>query len=159
MMVIRNDILKGIVAGFAATLVLALLNLTKGVLPQLDSVTMLDGVARDLLKGAALPEIAMIGWIVFFAIGAVLCGAIFSLMEPILPGRRYWTKGLAFGFGCGLLTMLSVMPMAGAKYFGLQLSLMAPAFTLLFHLIQGATLGGTYGVLVEHQLQASTAAR
>ena len=45
-------ILTGVIAGLAGTVVLSLLMLTKGWIPQLDPVVMLDGVARAVFTGA-----------------------------------------------------------------------------------------------------------
>jgi hypothetical protein len=69
-------------------------------------------------------------------------------MIPILPGRKYWIKGCAFGVIAGLLTMLMVMPLAGAGYFGMDLTLLDPVVSVIYHIIYGVTLGGVYALLV-----------
>ena len=66
-------------------------------------------------------------------------------LDPQLPGRAYWLKGVIFGVGAWLLMMIAVMPMAGAGLFGANLGMMAPVMTLVLHIIFGAVLGGVYG--------------
>lgn len=44
--------------------------------------------------------------------------------------------------------MMFVMPMAGKGLFGLKISRMAPAATLMFHIIFGLVLGTTYAALL-----------
>jgi len=76
-----------------------------------------------------------------------LWGTLFGIMLPVLPGRRYWVKGIAFGVIAGMLTMLMVMPLAGAGYFGMDLTLLDPVISLVYHLVYGVTLGGVYALL------------
>lgn len=45
--------------------------------------------------------------------------------------------------------MVAVMPMAGAWIFALNLGIMAPIMTLMLHVIFGAVLGWTYGLLLQ----------
>jgi flagellar biosynthesis protein FliR len=65
--------LKGMIAGFIATLVLSALMLMKqqmGVMPQLNPVEMLTKMA-----GGSTPAV---GWTIHFLIGTVLWGTTFS---------------------------------------------------------------------------------
>ncbi len=135
-----RGLLAGVLAGLMATLALSLLMLTKGWLPQLDTVVMLDGVARTAFRGLGLP-VPMAGWLWHFVIGTLWWGPLFAIMVPILPGRQMWQKGLWFGFGAALLIILMVMPLAGAGYFGMDLSPLGPFVTLLLHLVYGIVLG------------------
>lgn len=139
-------VLVGVAAGLAATVVLSLLMLTKGWLPQLDPVLMLDGVAHAAFADLGLP-VPMAGWLWHFVIGALWWGPLFAIMVPILPGRRMWQKGVAFGFGASLLIVLMVMPLAGAGYFGMELSPLQPLATVLLHLVYGAVLGAMFARL------------
>jgi hypothetical protein len=88
------------------------------------------------------------GWLWHLVIGTLLWGTLFGIMLPILPGRSYWVKGAAFGVIAGLLTMLLVMPLAGAGYFGMKLTLLDPIVSLVYHIIYGVTLGGVYSLFV-----------
>ena len=140
-------ILAGMVAGLAATLVLSLLMLTEAWIPQLDTVIMLDGVARAVFSDLQVP-VPLAGWLWHFVIGTLWWGPLFALMLPILPGRRAWQKGMAFGFGASLLILLMVLPVAGAGYFGMDLSALQPIVTVVLHLVYGAVLGALFARLL-----------
>lgn len=133
-------------AGLVATGVLSLLVAAKRWVPQLDSVTALDGLARSVHLALDLPSPGT-GWVLYVFIGVVWWGWLFAVMAPILPGRRFWQKGLAFGVIAALLVWLMVMPLAGAGYFGLHLSPVQPLITLMEHLVYGVVLGAVYGRL------------
>jgi uncharacterized membrane protein YagU involved in acid resistance len=136
-----NNIVKGFVAGFAATVVLSGLMLLKsamGLMPQLDVIAMLS---RMMGTGPTL------GWLAHFMIGTIAWGGLFAVIEPRLPGGSLWVKGIVFGIGAWLVMMIAVMPMAGAGFFGMNLGMAAPVMTLMLHVIFGVVLGGAYGLL------------
>lgn len=144
-----NNIGKGMIAGFAATAVLSMLMLIKsamGLMPKLDIISMLSG-----MMGSSLA----MGWIAHIMIGTVIWGGLFALLEAKISGRSLWLRGVIFGVGAWLLMMLSIMPMAGAGVFGVNLGMVAPVMTLMLHVIYGAVLGGVYAALQsrEHGLQ------
>lgn len=143
-----QNIFRGIACGFFATVVLTLLLLTKGYIPQLDTITTLDNIFRNIavvMLGEQAPLALPGGWVWHFVIGTLWWGALYAIMEPILPGKRGWTKGLSFGFGAALFILLMVMPLAGAGFFGMHLSALQPMVTVGEHLIYGAVLGSIYG--------------
>ena len=140
-----------LVAGAVATGVLWLLKLSRGVIPQLETIRFLDRVADATAKVTGLPGSLSHGWLWHLGIGILLWGILFGIMLPVLPGRSYWVKGCAFGGIAGLLTMLLVMPLAGAGYFGMDLTLLDPAVSLVYHIIYGATLGVVYSLLAGRQ--------
>lgn len=128
------------IAGFVATVVLSLLMLMKsamGLMPELDVVSMLSG-----MMGSGLA----IGWIAHFMIG-VIFGGLFVLLLTCLPGGSRWPKGVVFGIGAWMLMMVAIMPMAGARFFGMKPGMAAPIMTLVLHVIFGAVLGGVYTAL------------
>lgn len=136
-----NKLLKGIIAGFAATVVLTLMMFVKGVMglmPALDPVGMI----------AQMMELsATIAWVIHFMIGSIIWGGAFALLEPRLPGADLWLRGVVFSVGAWLIMMVVMMPMAGTGFLGMQLGMMAPVMTLVMHLVFGAVLGVTYGML------------
>jgi|GEM_PF-201108 len=144
---IFQRVARSLVAGLVATTVLWLLKLSSGSVPQLETIRFLDRVAEATARATGLPDPLMTGWVWHWVIGTLIWGTLFGIMVPILPGRRYWLKGCAFGVIAGLLTMLMVMPLAGAGYFGMQLTYLDPLVSLFYHIIYGATLGGVYGLL------------
>lgn len=136
-----NNIVKGVIAGFVATVVLSLLMVAKsamGLMPELDVISMLSAMMGS---GVAM------GWIAHFMIGAVIWGGLFALLASSLPGGTLWLKGVVFGVGAWLLMMVAVMPMAGAGLVGMKFGMAAPVMTLMLHVIFGAILGGVYAAL------------
>ena len=135
-----TNMLKGVVAGFVATVVLSALMVTKslmGFMPELDSVAMLMN-----MMGASSP---VMGWVAHFVIGAIIWGGLFAWLNANIPGGSLWLKGTIFGVGAWLLMMIAVLPMAGASFFGMALGMMAFVMTLVLHIIFGVVFGGVYG--------------
>ena len=132
---------KGIVAGFAATLVLSMIMVAKGMMglmPELNVIAML---------GSMMNAAPIVGWVIHFMIGMIAWGIGFAIVFNVLPGNSNLSKGINFGLAAWVLMMLVVMPMAGAGVFGLKLGMMTPAMTLMLHVIYGAVLGFVFGRL------------
>lgn len=130
--------IKGMVAGFVATVVLSALMLMKammGVMPELNPVKMI----ADMLGTPPL-----VGWTMHFLIGTALWGTLFAWLDPTLPGENHWLKGIVFAAGAWLMMMIVMMPMAGAGFFGSHLGMMAPVMTLMLHIVFGFVLGAVY---------------
>lgn len=148
---------RSMLAGFVATVVLSLLMLMKGamgIMPALNPVAMLSGMAHTMM---GLPAMPAIGWMAHFLIGTVLWGLLFAVLYFRLPGRTPLVKGMAFSVLAWLLMMLLPLPlpMAGAGLFGMKMGMMAPVMTLVMHLIWGAVLGYTYGKLTPRNAAAA----
>ncbi len=145
-----TNIVKGMVAGFVATVVLSALMLMKsmmGLMPELDVISMLTK-----MMGASS---STAGWVAHFMIGTVVWGGLFAALDPKLPGGSHLVKGIVFSVGAWVLMMVAVMPMAGAGLFGMKLGMMAPVMTLVLHVIFGAVLGGVYSAEQPDELQVS----
>lgn len=144
-----NIYLRGMIGGFAATVVLSLLMIMKakmGLMPDLNVIAMLSGMAHAHMGVAASP---MVGWLMHFMIGTVIWGLLFALTYNVLPGGSAIGKGVVFAIGAWLLMMLIPMPMAGAGLFGMKMGMMAPVMTLILHLIWGVVLGWVFGALAK----------
>ena len=136
-----NRFSKGFLAGLAATVVLSVLMVAKGmmgVMPELDIAKMIAGMM-------ASPDQPIIGWVAHFMIGIVGYGAVIALFDGRLPGNSHVWHGVMIAVVGWLVMMLMLMPMAGAGLFGMKMGLMAPMMTLVLHLIFGAVLGSVYG--------------
>lgn len=132
---------KGVIAGLAATAVLSVIMVAKGMMglmPGLNVIAMLSN-----MMGTA----PIMGWAAHFVIGAVAWGAGFAFFFKMIPGSSSISKGIAFSVAAWLMMMAAVMPMAGAGFFGLKMGMMAPVMTLVLHVIFGAVLGLVYGRL------------
>jgi len=139
-----NSHTAGIVSGLIATVVLSILMLLKagmGLMPDVNAIKMLTGIAHNL---AGTPQTPLVGWLLHAIIGVVLWGLLFAALYDRLPTSSGWSKGIVFSIGAWLLMMLIPMPMAGAGLFGLAIGVPAPIATLVLHIIFGAVLGASY---------------
>jgi hypothetical protein len=110
-----SNIVKGIIAGFVATVVLTLfmmLKKTMGVMPELDPVHM---IAEMVTQKMGIESNMIIGWVLHFGIGSVAWGAGLVVLNDILPGSGQIVKGIAMGIAAWLLMMVGTMPMAGSR--------------------------------------------
>ncbi len=140
-----NNLVKGAIAGFVATIVLSALMVIKGMMglmPELNVIAMLAGMMKT---GATM------AWLAHFILGAIVWGVGFAVLQGSIPGGNSIVKGIVFGIGVWVMMMVAVMPMAGAGMFGMNLGMMAPVMTLMLHVIFGAVLGGVYGKLSSPQ--------
>ena len=141
-----NIYVRSMIAGFAATVVLSMLMIAKGMMglmPELDVIAMLSMMAQNYMGfgGAGL------AWMMHFMIGTVLWGALFAALYEMLPGATAVIKGVSLGVLAWFLMMILPMPMAGAGFFGLGLGLLAPVMTLMLHIIYGVVLGLVFQAL------------
>lgn len=144
-----NQYAAGLLAGLAATIVLSVLMILKsvmGLMPQVNAIAMLAGMANQY---AGLPGTAPVGWVLHFLIGTLLWGLLFAWLSRWIPGARHTVRGIWFSVGAWVLMMILAMPMGGAGFFGLQLGIGAPVATLVLHIVFGAVLGWTYGMLMQ----------
>ena len=138
-----NNAIKGIVAGFVATLALSVIMMAKsmiGVMPQLNVISML---------GSMMNAAPAIGWLMHFVIGTIVWGLGFAFLRGYLPGHSYLMRGAAFGIAAWLLMMLMVMPMTGAGIFGMKLGMATPIMALMLHGLYGSALGSIFGLLTQ----------
>ena len=138
-----NKLLKGILAGLVATIVLSVLMLVKakmGLMPDVDIISMLAG---------AMGGSAVMGWVAHFMIGALVYGLIYAFIFSTLPFGGHVSRGTLLGIAGWLMMMVVVMPMMGAGLFGLSMpsGMLVPVATLMLHIIFGAVLGFVYGKL------------
>src|SRR5215204_6874101 len=136
-----SDALKGVIAGFIATLVLSalmILNSTIGLMPQIDIVRLLTTLGTLTTASA---------WMDHFIVGVVVWGLLFAAIDATTARKAFWMKGMIFGVFAWLMMMVTFMPLAGAGFFGAKIGI-TPVLGLLFlHLVYGVVLGVTYGLL------------
>lgn len=136
----NSNIVRGVAAGFAATIVLTAIMVAKAVfrfMPELNLASLLSGIL-----GAEV----WVGWIVHFVIGTFVWGALFGILVTRTPGSTCTIRGMIFGVGAWLLMQLLILPLAGLGLFGMAYGLGAPAVTFVLHLIYGAVLGATFAL-------------
>ncbi len=135
-----NKIVKGLIAGLVATIVLSLLMMIKakmGLMPNLNIIHML----ASKMGGAAV-----MGWTAHIAIGLGY-GVIFGLFYQSIPSESGMMKGILLGIAGWLIMMIAIMPMMGAGMFASNMGMVAAVMTLVLHLIFGAVLGYTFDKL------------
>ncbi|MDT8283207.1 MAG: hypothetical protein RQ982_10445 [Gammaproteobacteria bacterium] len=138
-----NKLITGLIAGFAATVVLSVLMLVKGMMGLMPDVNMIDMLARQMGSGP------LIGWCVHLMIGIIGYGLVYAVVFDGLAIGGHITKGILLGTLGWLLMMVILMPMMGAGIFGLQMpsGVMVPVVTLMLHWIFGLVLGLSYAKL------------
>src|SRR5829696_5952129 len=117
--------LKGVIAGFVATLVLSglmILNSAIGLMPQIDIVRLLTTL------GTLTPASA---WMDHFIVGVVVWGLLFAAIDATTARKALWIKGMIFGVFAWLMMMVTFLPLAGAGFFGVKIGI-PPVLGLLF---------------------------
>jgi hypothetical protein len=136
-----SNALKGMLAGFVATLVLTVLMLLNGafdLIPQINIILLLTTLGTLSVPSA---------WMDHFIVGVVVWGLLFAVYDGAASWPAYWLKGITFGVFAWLIMMVAFMPLAGAGFFGAKIGITAPVGLLIVHLIYGVILGATYGLL------------
>src|SRR3954470_2391757 len=135
------DALKGLIAGFVATLVLSglmIFNSTIGLMPQIDIVRLLTTLGTLTTASA---------WMDHFIVGAVVWGLLFAAIDATTTRPALWMKGMIFGVFAWLMMMVTFMPLAGAGFFGAKIGITVAVGLLFLHLVYGFVLGVAYGLL------------
>jgi hypothetical protein len=136
-----SNAMKGMLAGFVATLVLTALMLINGafeLVPQINIIRLLTTLGTLSVPSA---------WMDHFIVGVVVWGLLFAVYDGAAARPAHWLKGIIFGVFAWLVMMVAFMPLAGAGFFGAKIGITAPAGLLMVHLIYGVVLGATYGLL------------
>ncbi|MCC6887131.1 MAG: hypothetical protein IT536_01125 [Hyphomicrobiales bacterium] len=136
-----SNSLRGMIAGFIATLVLSALLIVKtnmGLWPELNLI-------RLLVNLGSIQTVA--AWMDHFIVGVVVWGLMFGAFDALWESRAYWLKGLIFGVFAWLMMMILFMPLAKAGWFGTLIGPSAAIVTLGMHLVYGLVLGVSYGLL------------
>ena len=133
---------KGLVAGFAATVVVSVI----------EAVNMSVGhwaVAFPQLLAVILqsPDTPALGWAAHVVAGLGL-GAVFGVLCPRLPTDTPESKGILFAVGAFILMGLVIAPIGGAGMFFMRAGFGTLAWMIVSHAIFGIVLGNVYGRLV-----------
>ena len=136
-----SNSMKGMIAGLVATLVLSgllLLKSTMDLVPELNIIRLLTNLGSIS---------AVQAWMDHFIVGVVVWGLLFGAYDAVASRPAPWLKGIIFGVFTWLIMMAAFMPLAKMGFFGLKIGPLAAAVTLMYHLVYGAVLGTTYGLL------------
>ena len=142
---------KGVVAGFAATVAVSLLELANIMLgPWAVSFPRLLSVMFQS------PDNLAVGWIAHFVVGTLILGPAFSILCPRLPSDTAESKGILFAVGAFVIMGLTVAPMVGivgerpVGIFFMQAGFGTFAWMIVTHAVFGLVLGNVYGRLAGH---------
>jgi hypothetical protein len=136
-----SNSMKGMIAGLVATLVLSgllLLKSTMELVPELNIIRLLVNLGSISVVQA---------WMDHFIVGVVVWGLLFGAYDTLASRPAHWLKGIIFGVFTWLVMMVAFMPLAKVGFFGSKIGPMAVGVTLVYHLVYGAVLGTTYGLL------------
>src|SRR6266516_6342210 len=129
-----SNALKGMIAGFVATLVLSglmVLNSTMDLVPQINIIRLLTTLGTLSTPSA---------WMDHFIVGVLVWGLLFAVYDGVATRPAHWLKGIIFGVFTWLMMMVAFMPMAGAGFFGAKIGITAVVGMLILHLIYGVVL-------------------
>jgi hypothetical protein len=133
--------MKGLVAGFVATVVLSAVILLKtqiGIAPEHTVLYQLSKLAGGVVGG----------WMDHFIIGVLVWGMLFAGFDSVVPPNLpYWLKGVLFSILAWLVAMIAFLPFVGMGFFGMKVGPLPVILNLVQHLIYGVVLGVTYGLL------------
>ena len=135
------NVLKAMIAGLVATLVLSALMLLNGawdLMPQINIIRWLTALGTLSVPSA---------WMDHFIVGVVIWGLLFAVYDGVATRPAHWLKDIIVGVFAWLMMMVAFMPLAGAGFFGAKIGITALVGLLILHLVYGVVLGATYGFL------------
>ncbi len=140
---------KGMVAGFAATVavsVLEALNLFAG--PWVEPFPLF------IAELIGMPGNLVVGWIVHLLAGTVVLGSLFGVLCPQVPGQTPETKGIAFAVGAWAVLMVGVFLFGNPRVFSDTGGFGLIGWMLVSHVLFGIVLGNVYARLVARDKRA-----
>lgn len=144
-----SRVLKGVLAGLAATTATALLEAANSTLgPWAVSFPLLLSVMADM------GEYPAVGWIAHGVVGTFILGPAFALLCPRLPTDTAETKGIAFAVGAFVVMGLTIAPLAGVGPFGARAGFGSLAWLIAIHALFGIVLGNVYGRMAKNDVRS-----
>ena len=133
---------KGLIAGFAATMAVSLLEIPNLFLNWFDPF---QGVIASML---GMPENLAVGWVVHVISGVLILGPLFAILCPRLPTDTPETKGIVFAVGAWVLMMAVIVMFGNYRTFTAGAGFGTFAWLLITHAVFGIVLGNVYARLV-----------
>lgn len=142
----RSRVQKGMIAGFAATVAISLL----------EAINLLIGPWFDPFPGVVAYMIGMegnlmVGWIAHFFVGTVVFGGLFGILCPRLPTDTPETKGILFAVALWVLMMVGIFLLGDPTMFSGSAGFGTVAWMLATHALFGIVLGNVYARLIRRE--------
>jgi hypothetical protein len=142
---------KGLVAGFAATLVVFALE----AINQFAGPWFTPSFPANVARMIGMDGNVAVGWIAHFLMGTVVLGPLFGILCPRLPTDTQATKGIAFSVGAFVIMMTGVFLFGGPRTFAGDAGFGVVAWLLITNVVFGVVLGLVYGELVTREKRAA----
>lgn len=141
---------KGLVAGFAATVVVSVLeviNIVGGpwVTPYPDMLAYMMGMEGNHIAG----------WAVHLLAGTVILGGLFGVVYPKLPTDTPETKGIAFAVAACCFLAVGLLMYGRPSMFSGTDGGFTVAWLLVSNAIFGFVMGSVYGRLADRERRAA----
>jgi membrane protein DedA with SNARE-associated domain len=143
---------RGLLAGLLGALVPTLLaNALLPIAGLFIHAPAFGSLVADLAEHGSIRAIANVTTVAFLTI-SMLWGALFGIVQPLLPGPL-WLRGSIFAVGPLALSLLAILPLSGGGLLGLELGagLLPLLAELVRSLVYGLTLGIAYTVMSPHR--------
>lgn len=144
---------KGMIAGFAATLAVSVLELVNMMLGS--PVMSFPAIVASML---GMPGNLAVGWIAHLISGTVILGGLFGYLCPRIPTTTPATKGIAFAIGAMVVMMTAVFLFGDPRMFRGSDGFGTIAWVLFTHAVFGVVLGNVYAALVARERRAASMA-
>jgi membrane protein DedA with SNARE-associated domain len=151
---LQRGLLAGLLAALVPTLLANALLPIGGLLLQQPAF---GSLMADLAEHGSARAIAIL-LAVSFLVVSMLWGALFGIVQPVLPGP-WWLRGVLFALVPLAASLLAILPLSGGGILGLELGagLLPVVAEVIRALIYGLTLGITYTVIFPHRLPRTVA--
>jgi hypothetical protein len=151
---LRRGLLAGLLGALVPTLLSNVLLPIGGLFLRAPAF---GSLMADLAEHGPVRAIAIVVAVAFLVV-SMLWGAVFGIVQPLLPGP-WWLRGVLFAIVPLMASLLAILPLSGGGVLGLELGagLLPVAAEMVRSLVYGLTLGIAYTVISPHR--ASRAAR
>ena len=136
---------KGLIAGFAATVAVSLLEIPNLFLNWFDPF---QGVIAALI---GMPDALAVGWILHAVTGVLILGPLFAYLCPRLPTDTPETKGIVFAVGAWVVMMGAILMLGDYRTFSAAAGFGTIGWLLITHAVFGIVLGNVYARLVTRE--------
>ena len=137
---------KGMVAGFAATVAVSVLELGNMVMGS--PVLAFPAIVASML--GMLGNLA-VGWVAHLIIGTVVLGGAFGFLYPKLPSYTAATKGITYAIAAMCVMMTVVFLFGDFRMFRGSDGFGTIAWMLFTHAVFGIVIGSVYGTLMARE--------